>query len=106
MPQLPSPALILTPTLRHPPSPDHRLSAAARPPHTFNPPACERRTPSPSAMSVKFEKETIEATVDAATNAATKGKDSLLHDVGEALTKGGGANGYLAVSSAPLELDK
>jgi hypothetical protein len=58
-------------------------------------------------MSVKFEKETIETTtaaLDAATQAVTKGKDSLLHDVGEALTKGGGANGYLAVSVAPLEL--
>ena len=57
-------------------------------------------------MSVKFEKETIEATaaaVDAATDAATKGKDSLLRDVGEALTKGGGANGYLAVSVGPID---
>lgn len=59
-------------------------------------------------MSVKFEKETVEATtkaaLDAVTDAATKDKDSLLHEVGEALTKGGGANGYLAVSVAPLEL--
>lgn len=54
-------------------------------------------------MSVKFEKETVkttEAVASAATGAAAKGKDGLLKDVGEALTKGGGINGYLAVSGA------
>ena len=52
-------------------------------------------------MSVKFEKETVKTT--AVTNAMGKGKDDLLHEVGQALTKGGGPNGYLAVSFAPLE---
>ena len=56
-------------------------------------------------MSVKFEKETLkttEAVAGAAADAATKGKDDILHNVGEALTKGGGAGGYLAVSFAQL----
>ena len=44
-------------------------------------------------MSVKFEqKETIR------TNLGTPGKQDLAHEVGNALTRGGGANGYLAVS--------
>jgi hypothetical protein len=45
-------------------------------------------------MSVKFKEETITQTV---TDTAAKGKD-LAHEVGEALTKGAGPNGYLAVS--------
>lgn len=55
-------------------------------------------------MSVKFEKETVTTTA-AVADAATKGKgkDDLLHDVGQALTKGGGPNGYLAVSRARLK---
>jgi hypothetical protein len=31
-----------------------------------------------------------------------KGKDGLVHEIGQALTKGGGPNGYLAVSIARL----
>jgi hypothetical protein len=53
-------------------------------------------------MSVKFEKETIKTVTDA----ATKGKDDLLHEVGQALTKGGGPNGYLAVSLAQLHIPR
>lgn len=53
-------------------------------------------------MSVKFEKETVKTTA-AVADAASKGKDDLLHEVGQALTKGGGPNGYLAVSFAPLK---
>lgn len=53
-------------------------------------------------MSVKFEKETVQSTTSAVADAASKGKDDLLHEVGEALTKGGGPNGYLAVSVAPI----
>jgi hypothetical protein len=45
-------------------------------------------------MSVKFKEETVTQTT---ADTAAKGKD-LAHEVGEALTKGGGANGYLAVS--------
>lgn len=57
-------------------------------------------------MSVKFEKETLKTT-EAVAGAADvagkgKGKEDLLHGVGEALTKGGGPSGYLAVSSAQL----
>lgn len=47
-------------------------------------------------MSVKFE-ETIK-TATTGTIPAPSGKHDLAHEVGEALTKGGGANGYLAVS--------
>ena len=58
--------------------------------------------------SVKFEKETVTKTAEglagAAADTAAKGKDDLLKSVGEAITKGGGANGYLAVSGAPLAL--
>lgn len=52
-------------------------------------------------MSVKFEKETITSTASGLADAAAKGKDDLLHEVGQALTKGGGPNGYLAVSVRP-----
>ncbi|OAG02374.1 uncharacterized protein CC84DRAFT_1058188, partial [Paraphaeosphaeria sporulosa] len=49
--------------------------------------------------SVKFEKETVTKSVEglagAAADAAGKGKDDLLKNVGEAVTKGG-MNGYLA----------
>jgi hypothetical protein len=49
-------------------------------------------------MSVKFKEETITQTVtDATANVTAKGKE-LAHEVGEALTKGAGPNGYLAVS--------
>jgi hypothetical protein len=54
--------------------------------------------------SVKFEKETVTKSVEGLTGAAAdavgKGKDGLLKNVGEAITKGGGVNGYLAVSGA------
>lgn len=58
-------------------------------------------------MSVKFEKETVTKSVEglagAAADQAGKGKDDLLKNVGEAVTKGGGVNGYLTVSGpAPL----
>ena len=39
---------------------------------------------------VKFEKESVRAT--------TGGKEDFIHSVGEALTKGSGTDGYLAVS--------
>lgn len=55
-------------------------------------------------MSVKFEKETVKTTAGAVADAAgMKGKDDLMHEVGKALTKGGGPNGYLAVSLAQLK---
>lgn len=54
-------------------------------------------------MSVKFEKETTKTTAAVADAVSGKGKDDLLHNVGEALTKGAGPNGYLAVSVAQLE---
>lgn len=53
-------------------------------------------------MSVKFEKETVKSTTSAVADAAGKGKDDLMHEVGQALTKAGGPNGYLAVSVARL----
>lgn len=57
-------------------------------------------------MSVKFEKETVIATegvASAAADAATKGSEDLLKNVGDAITKGkGGMNGYLAVSLPQL----
>ncbi|OAL05225.1 hypothetical protein IQ06DRAFT_322638 [Phaeosphaeriaceae sp. SRC1lsM3a] len=55
-------------------------------------------------MSVKFEKETIKTVTDAASGAgAGKGKDDFLHEVGQALTKGGGPNGYLAAYLKQLQ---
>lgn len=48
-------------------------------------------------MSVKFENETIKTTT-----VAPDGKHDLIHDVGNALTRGGGANGYLAVRMLQL----
>lgn len=46
-----------------------------------------------ATMSVKFEqKETIRANI---------GKEDLAHEVGNAITRGGGPNGYLAVRSIP-----
>lgn len=51
-------------------------------------------------MSVKFEKETVKTTTAAVTDAATKGKGDFMHEVGKAITQGGGPNGYLAVSGA------
>ncbi|KAF2281106.1 uncharacterized protein EI97DRAFT_20361 [Westerdykella ornata] len=58
-------------------------------------------------MSVKFEKETVKLT-EAAQSAAAgvvggKGKEDLVHQVGEALTKGGGANGYLGAYLKQLQ---
>jgi hypothetical protein len=51
-------------------------------------------------MSVKFEKETLKTTTGAVADAASKGKDDFMHEVGQALTKGGGPNGYLQVNTA------
>jgi len=45
-------------------------------------------------MSVKFEKETVRTS-----NISSGGKEGLAHEVGNALTRGGGPNGYLAVRS-------
>jgi hypothetical protein len=56
-------------------------------------------------MSVKFEKETVKLSEGAAAALGESTKDDLVHKVGEALTKGSGANGYLAVSDAQLEHD-
>jgi hypothetical protein len=50
-------------------------------------------------MSVKFEKETTTKTTAAVAD-ALEGKDGVMHNLGQALTKGGGPNGYLAVSVA------
>jgi hypothetical protein len=50
-------------------------------------------------MSVKFEKE-----ITKTTTTAPGGKQDLIHDVGNALTKGGGANGYLAVRILQLNI--
>ena len=50
-------------------------------------------------MSVKFDKETFHTTaaaVDAASK--SKGNEDLMHEIGNAITQGGGPNGYLAVS--------
>ncbi|KAJ4362401.1 hypothetical protein N0V83_010494 [Neocucurbitaria cava] len=54
-------------------------------------------------MSVKFEKETVKTTTASVADAASKGKDDLLHEVGQALTKGGGPNGYLAAYLKQLQ---
>ncbi|KAF2264835.1 hypothetical protein CC78DRAFT_221283 [Lojkania enalia] len=55
-------------------------------------------------MSVKFEKETIKTTTGAAASAAAGvAGDDLVHNVGEALTKGGGPNGYLAAYLKQLQ---
>jgi hypothetical protein len=45
-------------------------------------------------MSVKFKEESFKETISE--NVTGKGHD-LAHEVGAALTKGGGPNGYLAV---------
>jgi hypothetical protein len=61
-------------------------------------------------MSVKFKEETIRTSGAAASAAAVAGgkQEDFMHEVGEAITKGGGPNGYLAVRRAqlgvPLEL--
>ncbi|KAF2653834.1 hypothetical protein K491DRAFT_694370 [Lophiostoma macrostomum CBS 122681] len=56
-------------------------------------------------MSVKFEKETVRMTEGAqkAAGGAAGGKHDLAHEVGEALTKGGGVNGYLAAYLKQLQ---
>jgi len=46
---------------------------------------------------VKFEKETVRATTGA-------GKEDFMHNIGEALTKSSGPNGYLAVSLHHMRL--
>lgn len=46
--------------------------------------------------SVKFEKETVRSTGG--------GKEDFMHNVGEALTKGAGPNGYLAVRTHVLSI--
>lgn len=54
-------------------------------------------------MSVKFEKETVKTTTAAVADAATKGKEGFMHEVGQALTKGAGPNGYLAAYLKQLQ---
>lgn len=56
-------------------------------------------------MSVKFEKETVKVTEGVREAAANvlEGKTDLVHEVGQALTKGGGANGYLAAYLKQLQ---
>jgi hypothetical protein len=85
-------------------------SPPATPCHAATP-RCTRPTHTPrlphtieGAMSVKFEKETIKTTAAAVGGATGKGKEDLLHEVGQALTKGGGVNGYLVVSVALCEV--
>lgn len=53
-------------------------------------------------MSVKFEKETMRTTAGVA-DAATKGKEDLMHEIGQAITQGGGPNGYLAAYLRQLQ---
>ncbi|KAF2138847.1 uncharacterized protein K452DRAFT_276667 [Aplosporella prunicola CBS 121167] len=53
-------------------------------------------------MSVKFEKETIRS-VGGAVAPGGKQHEGLVHEVGEALTRGGGANGYLAAYMKQLQ---
>jgi hypothetical protein len=48
-------------------------------------------------MSVKFKEEVTKTQVVNNGVAGAHGKHELLHEVGTALTKGGGPNGYLAV---------
>ena len=48
---------------------------------------------------VKFEKETVRATTGA-------GKEDFMHNIGEAITKSSGPNGYLAVSLHPAMRQK
>jgi hypothetical protein len=50
-------------------------------------------------MSVKFEKEMSEGLAEAAGAATKDGHKNVFKEVGNAITKGGGANGYLAVSA-------
>jgi len=54
-------------------------------------------------MSVKFKEETITQQVTDSATAVKGGKHDLAHEVGEALTKGGGANGYLAAYLKQLQ---
>lgn len=54
-------------------------------------------------MSVKFEKETTKTTAALADAVSNQGKDDVLHNVGEALTKGAGPNGYLAAYLKQLQ---
>lgn len=53
-------------------------------------------------MSVKFDKETFHTTA-AAVDAASKGNEDLMHEIGNAITKGGGPNGYLAAYLKQLQ---
>jgi len=53
-------------------------------------------------MSVKFDKETIHTTA-AVADAAGKGQGDLMHEIGQAITKGGGPNGYLAAYLKQLQ---
>ena len=84
-----------------PPSPDPPATADLTSKHS--PPRPAPVAYQTDAMSVKFEKETTKTTAAVADAVSGKGKDDLLHNVGEALTKGAGPNGYLAVSVARLE---
>jgi hypothetical protein len=50
--------------------------------------------------SVQF-KEQVTRTQEVAGKAVEKGHEGIAHEIGEALTKGGGPNGYLAVRFQP-----
>jgi hypothetical protein len=94
---LSSPAIVNN-QRRLPIQPNQRLALAATPRQTRPFPNHRLSHPIERAMSVKFEKETIQSTTGAMADAMSKGKDDLVHEIGQALTKGGGPSGYLAVS--------
>jgi hypothetical protein len=52
-------------------------------------------------MSSVQLKEQVTRTQQVSGNAVEKGHEGIAHEIGEALTKGGGPNGYLAVCFQP-----
>jgi hypothetical protein len=54
-------------------------------------------------MSVKFKEETVQQRVQETISDTVSGKKDLAHEVGAALTKGGGPNGYLAAYLKQLQ---
>jgi hypothetical protein len=96
----PVPLLLPTPAVFNlsssPPSPAIYLRS-----DHFTTPLRPTRSQPPRIMSqVKFEKETVRATTGAAD------KEDFMHNIGEALTKSSGPNGYLAVSLHPMRLKR
>jgi hypothetical protein len=49
--------------------------------------------------SVQFKEQVTRTQVNG--NVLEKGKDDLMHEIGDALTKGGGPGGYLTVCFGP-----